>query len=103
MESDRIGRVIARPLRGPALVATVLIVWLAGAAYCHGYERLLTGIDEWPGSLLWSAAALLPWLALWEWTKSTRGRAVARSIPLLIAVLVAVGLASLLLELGINA
>ena len=65
-------RLLLEPLRGRALVATGLIVWLAGAAYCHGYERLLSGPHEWGGSLSWSAIAVLPWFGLFEWSKQPK-------------------------------
>ena len=62
------------PLRGPALIGITAIIWIAGAVYCSGYERLLSGLDNWPGSLVWSAVAILPWLALFEWSKGSAGR-----------------------------
>jgi LytTr DNA-binding domain-containing protein len=85
-------------LRGP-LALMVLVVWLAGAIYCSGYEKLLTGLDNWPGSLAWSAAAVLPWLALFEWSKTIRGRRVTASLLKLAIALVVTALLSLLLEL----
>ncbi len=93
---------LARPLKGSPLVATGLIVWLAGAAYCHGYERLLTGAHEWPNSLIWSAFAVLPWFALFEWSKTRHGRDRLASPWDLILVLIATAILSLLIELGWN-
>ena len=75
------------PLPLGAVAATALVVWLAGAIYCSGYEMLLTGLDNWPGSLWWSAVAVLPWFALFEWSKSERGRRSCR--PKLIMTLMA--------------
>lgn len=93
---------LASPLKGSPLVATGLIVWLAGAAYCHGYERLLTGAHEWPNSLIWSAFAVLPWFALFEWSKTRQGRDRLASPWGLILVLIATAILSLLIELGWN-
>lgn len=94
---------LAHPLRGQALAAVVLIVWVAGAAYCHGYERLLKGAHEWPGSFLWSAVAVLPWLALFEWSKTPAGdRFGARPWQLLLALL-ATAAASILLQAATDA
>lgn len=90
----------SEPLRGSALVAAVLLVWLAGAFYCSGYERLASGLDNWPGSLIWSAAAVLPWLVLFEWSKSARGRALTSSPPRLALALVATAILSLALEIA---
>jgi hypothetical protein len=86
------------PLRGWRLIAAGAIVWLAGAGYCHGYERLLEGSNEWGGSLIWSAVAILPWFALFEWSKQRRGSH-ATGRPLVLAGLV-LGIAafSILLE-----
>ena len=82
-----------------ALVAVALIVWIAGAAYCMGYERLQTGLGAWPGSLLWSAYGVLPWLALFEAVKRREART-GRPLGLaaLAGLLVATGAVSLLLE-----
>ncbi len=91
------------PLRGLPLAAVVLVVWVAGALYCSGYEALATGYDNWPGSLIWSAAAVLPWLALFEWSKSGPGRRVLSRWSGLAAVLVGTAAASLLLEFAANA
>ena len=90
------------PLRGGYLVAAVLIVWLAGALYCSGYERLLSGIDNWPGSLLWSAIAILPWLALFEWSKTETGARCAATAGKLFLLLVGTAIASVLLELAMD-
>jgi hypothetical protein len=89
---------ISEPLRGGPLVIATLTVWTAGAAYCHGYERLLSGAGEWPGSFLWSAVAVLPWLGLFEWSKRRSDERLASSAGLLALALVGTGIASMLLE-----
>jgi hypothetical protein len=89
-------RLRSHPLHGARLGAAVLVVWLIGALYCSGYEALASGIDNWPGSLWWSAAAVLPWLALFEWSKSHAGRRATASpvnLALVIVFTVAVSLA----------
>lgn len=90
-------------LRGAALALVTLAVWLAGAFYCSGYEALSTGLDNWPGSLWWSAAAVLPWLALFEWSKSPAGRRLAGSWSGLAIALCATAAVSLALEYAVNA
>lgn len=60
---------LLRPVPAPWLVPLAAVVLTAGAAYCLGYEGLQGGIGEWPGSYLWSAYAVLPWLALFELVK----------------------------------
>ena len=94
---------ILTPLRGRSLAAAALVVWLAGAAYCHGYERLLSGAGEWRGSLIWSALAVLPWFALFEWSKTERGRSVGSEPLWLATALIATAAFSLSLELGWHA
>ncbi|GAO38424.1 hypothetical protein SCH01S_15_00490 [Sphingomonas changbaiensis NBRC 104936] len=94
---------LAYPLHGQALVATILIVWAAGAAYCHGYERLLTGAHEWPGSFLWSAVAVLPWLALFEWSKTPAGERLGSRPWQLLLALLATAAASILLQAAADA
>ena len=89
----------SEPLRGGALAAVVLAVWLAGAVYCSGYERLASGLDNWPGSLVWSAVAVLPWLALFEWSKGERGRALTASPARLALALAVTAVLSLALEI----
>ena len=90
-----------RPLKWPALLGVGLVVWVAGALYCSGYERLASGIDNWPGSLIWSAVAVLPWLALFEWTKSAAGRRLG--LPGIAALFVAVAIVSVVAEVLIDA
>jgi hypothetical protein len=89
---------LSEPLRGGALLAAALVVWTAGAAYCHGYQRLLSSGAEWPGSFLWSAVAVLPWLALFEWSKRRTGEQLSSSPGLLLIALAATAAASLLVE-----
>lgn len=87
-----------RPVRGPELGAITIAVWVAGAIYCSGYEALLSGINNWPGSLWWSAVAVLPWLALFEWSKTDGGRWTTRRPASLGLALLATAAASLILE-----
>ena len=96
-------RLRSERLRGAPLVVVTLVVWLAGAFYCSGYEALSTGLDNWPGSLWWSAAAVLPWLALFEWSKSAAGQRLTGSWSRLAIALCATAAASLLLEYAVNA
>ncbi len=91
------------PVTGAALVAWVAFAWVAGAVYCSGYERLLSGVDNWPGSLWWSAAGVLPWLALFEWSKSSSGRRIARGMWWAAALLIRTAAGSLLLEYSVIA
>jgi hypothetical protein len=95
---ESLTRRLSEPLRGGALIVAALIVWTAGAAYCHGYQRLLSGGAEWPGSFLWSAVAVLPWLALFEWSKRRTGEQLSSSPGLLLIALAATAAASLLVE-----
>jgi hypothetical protein len=96
-------RMFFEPMHGPPLVVSGLLVWLAGAAYCHGYERLLTGGGEWAGSLTWSAIAVLPWFALFEWTKQPRHRHAAGQVIMLAGLVVAIAALSIALEYAWNA
>lgn len=89
-------------MHGRALIAAIVTVWLAGALYCSGYEALARGLDNWPGSLWWSAVAVLPWLALFEWSKSSSGRHKTRRATWLALALVATAAASLALEAGLD-
>ena len=93
-------RLRTQPLPGRALAAVAGSVWIAGALYCSGYEALSTGLKNWPGSLWWSAVAVLPWLAVFEWSKSPSGRrASARSI---LGALLLVAALSVSFELAVN-
>lgn len=96
------GRVFLEPLRGSTLLFCGLAVWLAGAAYCHGYERLLTGVDEWRGSLVWSAIAVLPWFALFEWSKQPAGVEATRRPWILGGLVIGIAALSIALEYLIN-
>lgn len=91
------------PLRGGPLLLAILIVWIAGALYCSGYEKLLGGFNNWPGSLVWSACAALPWLALFEWSKSPAGRRFTAPPARLALVLIGTAIASVSLELATDA
>jgi LytTr DNA-binding domain-containing protein len=90
-----LGQLIFEPLRGPRLLGVGLGVWLAGAAYCHFYQYLMTGMSPgpWSTSLTWSAIAVVPWFALFEWSKQPDGVEATRR-PALLAGLV-LGIAAL--------
>ncbi len=90
---------LLRPLPAPWLAALATVVLTAGAAYCLGYEGLQGGIGGWPGSYLWSAYAVLPWLALFELVKRAEWERDRSFHPAVLAsLLVATGLFSVGLE-----
>ena len=60
---------LLRPMPPALFLTMAIIVLVVGALYCSGYERLLTNRNNWPGSLIWAAYGLLPWLALFEYIK----------------------------------
>jgi hypothetical protein len=95
-------RALFRPLRGPALAVSTVVVWVAGAAYCHGYQNLLTGLAYWPGSFIWSAIAVLPWFGLFEWSKSSSGGKITASRTKLAGLLLAMAAASIATEFLVN-
>jgi hypothetical protein len=96
-------RFFFEPLRGPALVLCGAIVWLAGAAYCHGYQSLLTGsVGGWSGSLTWSAIAVVPWFALFEWSKQPQGVEAVRRPAMLAGLVGGIALLSIALEYSVN-
>lgn len=92
------------PLSGLRLVGCGILVWLAGAVYCHGYQWLLTGEETgpWSGSLIWSAVAVVPWFALFEWSKQRQGMDAARRPVLLIALVAGIATFSIALEYLVN-
>jgi len=98
------GRFFFEPLRGGALLAAGVVVWLAGAAYCHGYQALLSRetLGPWSGSLTWSAVAVVPWFALFEWSKQPDGAQAARRPMLLAALVLAIAATSVALEYVVN-
>ncbi len=93
-------RVLFEPIRGLPLVAGTILVWLAGAGYCHGYQQLLTGENPgpWSGSLIWSAVAVVPWFALFEWSKEPRGIETTRRPLFLAGLVLAIATFSIALE-----
>lgn len=95
-------QLLLKPLQGWPLLACALIVWVAGAAYCMGYEQLLSGLGHWPGSLTWSAIAVLPWFALFEFAKQPRQRALTQRPGLLLLLVAGVATGSILLEYLVN-
>jgi hypothetical protein len=96
------GRRLFRPLRGSPLAVAALTVWIAGAAYCHGYENLLTGLGSWPGSLVWSAIAVLPWFGLFEWSKNRTGQEITGNYAKLAALLLIIAAVSIGFEYLVN-
>ena len=96
-----LSRVRTEPLRGPMLVAVTLTVWLAGALYCSGYELFSKGYNNWPGCLIWSLFAVLPWLAMFEWSKSREGRRITASPVNLGVMLAGTAILSLALEAAV--
>ena len=96
-------RFFFEPLRGVPLVASGAVVWLLGAAYCHGYQSLLTGdVGGWAGSLTWSAIAVVPWFALFEWSKQPQGAEALRRPALLAGLVAGIALLSIALEYSVN-
>lgn len=96
-------RLFFEPLRGASLVAGGATVWLLGAAYCHGYQRLLTGsTHEWTGSLTWSAIAVVPWFALFEWSKQPQRIEALRRPATLAALVIGIAALSIALEYSVN-
>jgi hypothetical protein len=88
------------PIRGTPLIVCGLVVWLAGASYCHGYQYLLTGREPgaWSGSLTWSAIAVVPWFALFEWSKEPQGLEATRRPATLVALVLGIAALSISLE-----
>ncbi|HUP67445.1 MAG TPA: LytTR family DNA-binding domain-containing protein [Sphingomicrobium sp.] len=97
-------RWLFEPLSGAPLVAGGIAVWLAGATYCHGYQWLLAREETgpWSGSLIWSAVAVVPWFALFEWSKQQQGADALRRPALLIALVVGIAGFSIALEYLVN-
>ena len=95
-----LSRFFFEPIRGRPLIAVGLLVWLAGASYCHGYQYLLTGeqTGPWSGSLIWSAVAVVPWFALFEWSKEPQGVEATRRPATLLALVVGIAALSVALE-----
>jgi hypothetical protein len=78
-------------------------VWLFGAAYCHGYQELLTGsAGAWSGSLMWSAIAVVPWFALFEWSKQPQGVEATRRPAMLVALVIGIAALSIALEYTVD-
>lgn len=97
-------RFFLEPIRGVPLVVCGLVVWLAGATYCHGYEFFLTGVDHgpWSGSLTWSAIAVVPWFALFEWSKEPQAADVTRRPTVLIGLVAGIAALSIGMEYVAN-
>jgi hypothetical protein len=99
----KLSRLLVEPLRGAAYTITGLIVWVAGATYCHSYQ-ILTGEVPGPcsGSLTWSAIAVVPWFALFEWSKDAPGARATRRPLVLAALVLGIAAASIALEYFVN-
>ena len=96
-------RAFFEPLRGSALFACGGVIWLLGAAYCHGYHQLLTGsAADWAGSLTWSAIAVVPWFALFEWSKQPQAQEPTRRPSTLLALVIGIAALSIALEYAAN-
>ena len=95
-----LSRAVFEPLRGGPLIGCAVVVWLAGAAYCHGYQALLTGESSgpWSGSLIWSAVAVVPWFALFEWSKEPQGAEATRRPAWLVGLVLGIAALSISLE-----
>lgn len=87
-----------RPMSPPLFLLIALVVLVAGAAYCLGYEVLSSGAGRWPPSLMWSACAVLPWLVLFEAIKR-REWAIGARLPAAVIALLLIGTAILTLLL----
>jgi len=99
-----LGRLFFEPIQGPPLFATGVFVWFAGALYCHGYQALLNREDvgSWSDSLTWSAVAVVPWFALFEWSKQPRSEDAARRPLMLFGLIVGIAAVSIALEYLVN-
>lgn len=98
-----LGRLFFEPVRGRPLVACGIAVWLFGAVYCHGYQELLSGsAGQWSGSLTWSAIAVVPWFALFEWSKQPQGMEATRRPALLVGLVLGIAALSIALEYTVN-
>jgi hypothetical protein len=97
-------RLFLEPLRGVPLFVCGLLVWLAGASYCHGYEYFLTGYERgpWSGSLTWSAIAVVPWFALFEWSKQPQGADATRRPAMLVGLVTGIAALSIGMEYLVN-
>jgi hypothetical protein len=97
-------RVLFEPLGGRSVVAGGILVWLAGALYCHGYQALLgrEALGPWSGSLIWSAVAVVPWFALFEWSKQRRGVDAMRRPAMLVTLVLGIAAFSIALEYFVN-
>ena len=97
-------RFLFEPLDGLPLIASGIVVWLVGAGYCHGYQHLLTGEASrpWSGSLIWSAVAVVPWFALFEWSKQRRGMEATLRPVVLVLLVTAIAAVSIALEYAVN-
>lgn len=95
---------LLRPMPPALLLPIATAVWLAGAAYCLGYEEMTSGRAAWPQGLLWSAYAVLPWLLLFEGVKRREWRTGASvRTTRLAGLLILTGVLSIACELASDA
>jgi hypothetical protein len=98
-----LSRFFFEPVRGAPLFVCGVVIWLLGAAYCHGYQHLRTGTaGGWTGSLSWSAIAVVPWFALFEWSKQPQGVEAMRRPAMLVALVVGIAALSIALEYTVH-
>ena len=90
-------------MRGAPLAGGAVVVWLAGACYCHSYQILAKGwVGPWSGSLTWSAIAVVPWFALFEWSKQPRRLTQMQGRALLLGLVLGIAALSIALEYLVN-
>jgi hypothetical protein len=96
-------RSLLEPMRGAPLIIGAVVVWLAGASYCHGYQLLSRGwVGPWSGSLSWSAVAVVPWFGLFEWSKQPRRLTRMEGTALLAGLILGIAALSIALEYLVN-
>lgn len=97
--TDRSTILLERPANAPTFLLVSVIIVVVGALYCSGYEALTSGLDNWPGSLIWAAYALLPWYVLFEAIKRVEARRRGRlSLAILALAILGTGVGSLAVE-----
>jgi hypothetical protein len=90
-------------MRGTPLAIGAIVVWVAGACYCHSYQLLSRGwVGPWSGSITWSAVAVVPWFGLFEWSKQPRRLTQMQGHALLAALVLGIAALSIGLEYLVN-
>ena len=96
---DRSTALLERPANAQTFLLVSVGIIVLGAIYCSGYESLTSGLDNWPGSLVWATYALLPWYLLFEGVKRVEARRSGRlSIAAIALAILLTGAASLAAE-----